>query len=97
MKKSFLNLALALMVMFTVSSCYTYTHTVGNGSQTGKEVTAKNHYLIAGLALIKVSDAKEMAGDTENYEVTITHTFIDGLLAALTGGIYTPTTTIIKK
>ncbi len=97
MKKVILNVAVALMVMFTVSSCYTYTHVVGNGSQTGKEITKKNHYLIAGLAPIKVSDAREMAGDAENYEVTITHTFIDGLLAALTGGIYTPTTTIIKK
>lgn len=97
MKKVFFNLALILMVMLTVSSCYTYTHTVGNGSQTGKEVTKKNHYLIAGLAAIKVSDAKEMAGGAEDYEVTITHTFVDGLLAALTGGIYTPTTTIIKK
>ncbi|NMC98737.1 MAG: hypothetical protein GYA62_03320, partial [Bacteroidales bacterium] len=27
----------------------------------------------------------------------IQHTFVDGLLNALTGGIYTPTTTTVKK
>jgi hypothetical protein len=38
-----------------------------------------------------------MAGDAKNYEVTIKHTFVDGLLNLLTYGIYTPTTTIVKK
>jgi hypothetical protein len=38
-----------------------------------------------------------MAGDAKNYQVTITHSFIDGLLNALTGVLYTPTTTIVKK
>jgi len=38
-----------------------------------------------------------MVGDAKNYEVTIKHTFIDGALGFFTGGIYTPTTTIIKK
>ncbi len=38
-----------------------------------------------------------MAGNAANYQVTHSHTFIDGLINILTGGIYTPTTTTIIK
>ncbi len=97
MKKNFLKLAFAIAISGMMTSCYTYTATVGKGSQTGQVVTKANHYLIGGLAAISVSNAKEMAGGAENYDITITHTFIDGLLAGITSGIYTPTTTIVKK
>lgn len=80
-----------------MTSCYTYTFTVGDGPQTGIEVRKMNHYLIYGLAPVGVSDPNELAGGAEDYEVTITHTFIDGLINAITFGIYTPTTTIVKK
>lgn len=83
--------------MFLMTSCYTLSYSVGRGSQTGVEVTAKNHYLVNGLAPIKTSNPTEMAGDAKDYTVVITHSFIDGLISALTGGIYTPTTiTVIK-
>jgi len=85
------------MMVFTLSSCYTYTYNVGEGSQTGVEVKEKNHYLILGLAPVSISDPTEMAGGAENYKVTITHTFLDGFLNGLTGGLYTPTTTIVTK
>ena len=70
---------------------------VGEGAKTGIEVKEKNHYLIYGLAPVKISDPTKMAGDAKDYTVTIQHTFVDGLLNALTGGIYTLTTTIVKK
>lgn len=97
MKKFTLNLVLVTAVAFLMSSCYTLTYTVGKGAQSGVEVKEKNHYLIAGLAAIKTSDPAKMAGGSADYQVTITHTFIDGLINALTGGLYTPTTTIVKK
>ncbi|MEM6317828.1 MAG: hypothetical protein AAF960_09160 [Bacteroidota bacterium] len=53
--------------------------------------------MIAGLAALKISDANQMAGDAENYTITIQHTFIDGLLASITFGLYTPTTTTVTK
>ena len=86
-----------LAFAFVMSSCYTYTYSVGNGPQTGVEVKEKNHYVIYGLANVGQSDPVEMAGGAEDYQVTITHTFIDGLLNSLTFGIYNPTTTIVKK
>ena len=94
MKKLIILCAFALCV----SSCYTVKYNVGKGATTGIEVKAKNHFVIAGLA--PVGDQKspeELADGAENYTVTITHSFIDGLLSSLTFGIYTPTTTIVTK
>jgi len=97
MKKLVLNIALVLSISLLMTSCYTLTYSVGKGTQTGVEVKEKNHYLIYGLAPIKTSDPTKMAGGAMDYEVTITHTFVDGLLNALTLGIYSPTTTKVKK
>jgi len=97
MKKLVLNIALVLSISLLMTSCFTLTYSVGKGAQTGVEVKEKNHYLIYGLAPIKTSDPTKMAGGATDYEVTITHTFVDGFLNALTGGIYSPTTTKVKK
>ncbi len=97
MKKLFVNLALVVGLSLFLTSCYTYTFTVGDGPQTGVTVTQKNHYLLYGLAPISTSDPVEMARGSENYEVTIQHTFVDGLLNAITWGIYTPTTTRVTR
>ncbi len=80
-----------------MASCYTLTYTVGDGSKTGEVIKKKNHYLVYGLAPLKTSDPTKMAGDAKNYDVTIKHTFVDGLLNVLTSGLYTPTTTIVIK
>jgi len=97
MKKSLINLIFILFLSFFMTSCYTYTYTVGNGPQSGAEIVEKNHYLVYGLAAIKTSDPTVMAGDAKDYEVTITHSFIDGLINGLTFGIYNPTTTIVNQ
>lgn len=97
MKKAVFSLALLLSVSLLATSCYTLTYSVGKGAPAGVETKAKNHYLIYGLAPLKTSDPVQMAAGATDYEVTISHTFVDGLLSAVTGGIYTPTTTKIKK
>lgn len=97
MKKNLLKLTLLFAVVFTLSSCYTYTYNVGNGPQSGIEVKGKNHYFVYGLAPGGITDPIQMAGGAENYQVKIEHSFIDGLINALTFGIYTPTTTTITK
>jgi len=90
-------MALVFAISLLMTSCYTLTYSVGEGAKTGMEVTEKNHYLIYGLAPIKTSDPTKMAGGAKDYTVTIEHSFIDGLLNALTFGIYSPTTTTVKK
>jgi hypothetical protein len=97
MKKTALSMALVFAISLLMTSCYTLTYSVGEGAKTGMEVTEKNHYLIYGLAPIKTSDPTKMAGGAKDYTVTIEHSFIDGLLNALTFGIYSPTTTTVKK
>ncbi len=97
MKKLVLNVIAVLCLTLFMSSCYTYTHVVGDGAQSGVTVKAKNHYFVYGLAQGKQSDPNEMAGGAKNYEVITQHTFVDGLLNALTFGIYTPTTTTVQK
>jgi hypothetical protein len=97
MKNKFLSFALVCLISLSMASCYTVSYAVGSGSQTGETIMEKNHYLIAGLAPIKTANPTQMAGDAKNYQVTISHTVVDGLINILTGGLYTPTTTIVKK
>lgn len=97
MKKTVFNLVCVLALLFSMTSCYTYTMEVGKGPQTGVEVKKMNTYFIYGLAPGNVSDPKQLAGGATDYRVTIQHTFVDGLIASLTFGIFTPTTTIVTK
>src|SRR5690554_3983671 len=97
MKKSLINLVLDVGCLFTMNSCYTYSFTVGEGAQTGIENRKMNHYLIYGLAPVNVTTPEELGDGAENYDVTIQHTFVDGLIQVITCGIYTPTTTIVRK
>lgn len=97
MKKRLFTAALAIGLAFSMTSCYTYTMSVGKGAQTGVEYKKMNHYVIYGLAPISTVNPKDLAGDAEDYDVTIKHTFIDGLINAITFGIYSPTTTIVRK
>ncbi|MBI0401272.1 Bor family protein [Cyclobacterium marinum] len=98
MKKIFSKtMSLLLITSFLMTSCYTYTSVVGEGAQGNKETTVWNHYVVYGLAPVAVSDSKEMAGGAENYEVKTEQTFVNGLISALTFGIYTPTTTTVKR
>lgn len=96
MKKVTLSVAV-LAGLFLFSSCYTYKFNEGDGPQTNVQITEKNHYFVFGLAPGKISNPKDMAGNAQNYRVEIEHSFVDGLIAAITLGIYTPTTTTITK
>ncbi|UNY99219.1 Bor family protein [Zhouia spongiae] len=88
-------------VTFTASllltSCYSYTSVVGKGAQGYNQTTKWNHYVIYGLAPVGVSDSKQMADGAENYTVHTRQSFVNGLVSALTFGIYTPTTTTVTK
>lgn len=90
-------LSIVLLSATLLTSCYSYKSVVGKGAQGKTEVTKWNHYLIGGLAPIGVSDSKKMAGGAKNYTIHTRQTFINGLVSALTWGIYTPTTTTVTK
>lgn len=99
MRKLFLNFGAgaAMLGLLTLNSCYTYTWTVGSGPKTGITEQGMNSHLIFGLVDLKQTDWKTLAGDATDYRVIHEHTFIDGLVAAITFGIFTPTTTKVIK
>ena len=98
MRKSVLkSVALACATSFLMTSCYTYTTVVGSGAQGSQEVKEWNHYLIGGLAPLEVSDSKAMAAGAENYTVKTEQSFVNGLVSAITFGLYAPTTTTVTK
>jgi hypothetical protein len=80
-----------------LTSCFSYTVVVGDGAQGNQQTKEWNHYIIYGLAPVGVSDAKQMADGAENYTVKTEQTFVNGLVNAITFGIYTPTTTTVTK
>lgn len=80
-----------------LSSCYSYTSVVGKGAKGNTQVTKWNHYVIAGLAPVGVSDSKQMAGGAQDYTVFTRQSFVNGLIGGITFGIYTPTTTTVTK
>lgn len=85
----------ASSVMLT--SCYSYTSVVGKGAQGSTQTTKWNHYVIFGLAPVGVSDSKQMAEGAENYTVHTRQTFVNGLVSAITFGIYAPSTTTVTR
>ncbi len=80
-----------------MSSCFTLTYDVGKGAQSGVTTTAKNHYLINGLVPLGTSNPTEMAKGASDYTVQVQHSFIDGLISAITFGLYAPTTTSVTR
>jgi len=97
MKKLFSVLVISIALSLMMSSCYSHKFVVGNGPQTGVDVTEKNNFFVLGLIPGKVSDPQKMAGDAQDFEVTEVQTFVDGLLGVITFGIYTPTTTKVQR
>ena len=97
MKKSMKTMALVFAKAMLLISCYSYTSVVGNGAQGNTKVTKWNHYVIYGLAPVGVSNSKQMADGAENYTVHTRQSFLNGLVSAITYGLYTPTTTTVTK
>lgn len=97
MKKSMKMMAIAFGASMLLTSCYSYTSVVGKGAQGHNQTTQWNHYVIYGLAPVGVSNSKQMADGAEDYTIHTRHSFVNGLVAAITFGIYTPTTTTVTK
>ncbi|TXK73351.1 Bor family protein [Mesonia sp. HuA40] len=96
-KKSLKMMSVLFAASMLLTSCYSYTSVVGEGAQGSNQTTKWNHYVVYGLAPVGVSDSKQMADGAENYTVHTRQSFVNGLVSALTFGIYTPTTTTVTK
>lgn len=96
-KKTMKMMTVLFSASMLLTSCYSYTSVVGSGAQGNRQTTKWNHYVIYDLAPVGVSDSKQMADGAENYTVHTRQSFVNGLVSALTWGIYTPTTTTVTK
>jgi len=96
-KKSMKMMTIVFASSMLLTSCFSYTSVVGEGANGNNETTKWNNYVIYGLAPVGVSDSKQMADGAENYTVHTRQSFVNGLIAAVTFGIYTPTTTTVTK
>ncbi len=90
-------MAIAFASAMLLTSCYSYTSVVGKGAQGNSQTTQWNHYVIYGLAPVGVSNSKQMADGAKDYTVFTRQSFVNGLVSAITFGIYTPTTTTVTK
>lgn len=96
--KKYLRVILASFILTTLmSSCFSHKFTIGEGPQSGVQVTAKNHFFVYGLIPGGASDPQKMADGAKDFEVKEVQTFVDGLVGILTLGIYTPSTTKVQK
>lgn len=80
-----------------MSSCYVSTYVVGSGASTNIEKEAKNQYFINGLIPGKQVDTKSLADGKNDYTIISKFIFVDYFLSAITFGIYTPRTVIVKQ
>ena len=85
MKKILAKLLLLNVIVIFVVSCSTHTHVVGDGSQTGKEISKRQWYVAYGLAPLNDVDTNVLAGGATDYVITTQATFVDGVINIFTG------------
>lgn len=86
----------SLCVTFLLTSCYTTTVSVGDLGPKDPVVEAhrkRNPHFIAGLVGSPKLEDQDFVGEHKDYRIKNQQTFVDGLLTAITVGIYSPTTT----
>jgi hypothetical protein len=96
--KNFKVLVVAIMMAFTMSSCYTMTHQVGKGAQGSSVEKGKQWFALWGLVPISKADSKTMAGGATDYTITTKHSFIDLIISGFTNIVTISVKTVeVKK
>ena len=86
------NLALSMAIALMLSGCATQTFQI-NSTSTSSVPTKEDRqaFFVSGLGQTQTMNAAEICGGANKIiKVEAEHTFVDGLLGALTWGIYTP-------
>jgi hypothetical protein len=83
--KKIRTLLFALTIAFAISSCYTLEHTVGSGAKGNVTTSKRQWYILWGLVPLNEVNSKDLAGGAANYNVRSQHTFVDGVISAITG------------
>lgn len=75
----------AIAVVVLLAGCATHVHVVGNGPQTGEEITERQWYVLWGLVEMNTVDTNHIAADAEDYQIATEATFIDMLINVFAG------------
>ena len=87
MLKKFLPLFLATLL----GGCAAQTFYINGTSQAQPSEQNSQHFFVSGIGQRKITDAAEVCGGTDKVAAIETQqTFINGFLAFITLGIYTP-------
>jgi hypothetical protein len=87
---------IGIVLLLTTGACYEHTFTVGGGAPHGQMIYDhwQNYWLDGLIGHTKV-DLEEIC-PSGRATIVAKQTFLNGLVAGLTGGIYTPTTLQIQ-
>jgi hypothetical protein len=88
MNLRFVSVAVCSAFLF---GCAAQTFTINEGNAGAPTEQKSQHFFISGLGQQKVTDAAKVCGGADKViKVEAQHTFVNGLLGAITFGIYTP-------
>ncbi len=76
---------LAILAIFVLGACYTQTHTVGAGPQTGETTEVRQWFVLYGLIPLTEADSQEMAAGATDYEIVTEMNLIDVVIGMFTG------------
>ena len=95
LSKKLIKKLLLLLLILSLSSCYTTQFVVGEGAKGNQTIKLKQTHFFSGLISFDIPEIKQII-DKEDYTIITKHSFIDLALNSFTFGIYTPTTVIIR-
>lgn len=75
----------SMVLALSLGSCFSLTHTVGNGGTGASQVSHRTWYLLWGLVPINAQDSRELAGTAMDYTVTTERGVLDFVLNVFTG------------
>ncbi len=88
--------ALIAALAVTMTGCYSHTIHAGGGAPNGPVVYDEwQHFWIGGLVGDSRVDLQRLCGGRDA-TVRVRQSFLNGLVAGLTGGIYVPTTVEVR-
>jgi len=78
---------LAILAIFVLGACYTQTHTVGAGPQTGETTEVRQWFVLYGLIPLTEADTQEMAAGATDYEIVTEMNLIDVVIGMFTQAV----------
>ena len=97
MSRKILSLLIVMIFVFVIISCSAHRHIIGNGSQTGEEISSRQWYVLWGIVPLGDVDTKAIAGDATDYEIVTKQSVVDFIIGMFTGIVTVGCRTVVVK